>query len=289
MADLNYLRPSSIDQAIKDYLAAEGQAAYLAGGTDLVLKMKKGQAGPTTIVSLTGLPGLDRIEDRDGQIVLGGTVTLSQVLESDLVAAKLPVLSDAVGKMASVQIRNVATVSGNIANAAPSADTAPPLLALGTIVVLTGPGGRRQVPLNEFYVGPFATVMAEGEVITEFLIPDPGPRSGGAYAKLMRRAAMDLALLGVAVQLSLEDDGRTCRRAAIGLGVAAPTPIRCPQAEAVLTGQEVTEDLLRRAGEAAADEAQPRDSIRCEGWYRREMIRVFVRRMGLLALERAQG
>jgi carbon-monoxide dehydrogenase medium subunit len=145
------------------------------------------------------------------------------------------------------------------------------------------------VALAGFFTGPGRTSLAPGEILTEFVIPKPAGLAGGAYAKVSRRRAMDLALLGVAVQLELEEDGRTCRLARIGLGVAGPTPRRAPEAEGYLAGRPVTIESLTRAGQMAAAESACRDSLRGEAWYRREMIRVQVRRMGLLALERARG
>ncbi len=286
MDKFSYLRPTSIEEALEQYAQAEAGAAYLAGGTDLLLKYKKGQIDAGLIISLNGIPELDAIEDRGETVSIGGRVTLSQLAESSLVAQTFPVLHDAVTHMASVQIRNVATMAGNIVNAAPSADTAPPLLVLGAKLVLQGLTGRRQVELSEFYTGPFETIIQPGEILTEFILPKPKAPASGGYAKLTRRAAMDLALLGVAVQLEFEADSVTCRQAAIGLGVAAPTPIRAPRAEAFLTGRKIDEAALAEAGRIASQEASPRHSVRCEGWYRREMIKVYVKRMGLLALQR---
>ena len=189
--------------------------------------------------------------------------------------------------MASIQIRNTATMAGNIANAAPSADTAPPLLALGASVRLAGPAGEREVELNNFFLGPSRTVMEPGEILTGFILPLPSRPSGGGYAKVSRRKAMDLALLGVAVQIEFEQDRATCKKARIALGVAGPTPRRAPEAEEALQGRVVEAKNLKDACNLAASESACRTSLRGEAWYRREMIRVQVKRMALLARERA--
>lgn len=289
MAVYDYIRPTTIDEAWQTWQGAEGQAAYLAGGTDLLLKIRNDKLDPALVISLRDISELKAIEDRGAEVFIGSAVSLAEIEDSPLCQSLFPVLDDAVTNMASIQIRHVATMGGNIINAAPSADTAPPLLCLGAGVVIAGPDGGRQVPLKDFYLGPYTTVLTPGELVTGFALPKPAAPAGGGYAKLMRRRAMDLALLGVAVQIEFEADRQTCARARIGLGVAAPTPVRTPGAEEFLKGQEISAEVLTRAGEMAAEEASPRHSIRCEAWYRVEMIKVFVRRMGLKALERAAG
>jgi CO/xanthine dehydrogenase FAD-binding subunit len=289
MSRFQYVKVSSVDEGLDRYLKADGKAIYLAGGTDVLLKTKKKQIEPEMIISLNGIKELAHIEDIGDSIKIGSLVTLTEIARSELIRKHFPILVDAVTNMASRQIRNAATMAGNIANAAPSADTAPPALALGAKVDLHGQNGDRTVDLDKFYKGPYKTVMEKGDILTSFTLPKPSNPAGGGYAKLTRRAAMDLALLGVAVQLGFEDDGQTCKSVCIGLGVAAPTPIRAYEAEKFLQGKKIDQKLLDEAGNIAANEASPRDSIRCEAWYRVEMIKVFVRRMGLLSLERAKG
>jgi len=229
------------------------------------------------------------VREEGETVVIGGLARLEDILRAEAVAKRLPVLFDAVSQMASVQVRNVATLAGNIANAAPSADTAPPLLTLGAGLVLNGPEGERRLPIKDFFLGPGKTRTQPGEILTAFEIPVPPSPSGGAYAKISRRKAMDLALLGVAVQIELEEDVKTCRTARIALGVAAPTPMRALEAEAYLAGKTIGVESLTAAGELAVGQSACRSSLRCEAWYREEMIRVFVRRMGLAALQRAGG
>lgn len=288
MPGYTYLTPGTLAEATAAFYDAQGEAIYLAGGTDLMVNRRKGKLSPEVVISLNRLPGLGYIEERDGRIFIGGRITLEELNQSALIAARLPVLADATANMASVQIRNVATMAGNICNAAPSADTAPPLLALGADLVLVGLDGERVVGLEDFFIGPGLVDKDPGEILTGFVIDLPTGPHGGAYAKISRRKAMDLALVGIAVQLELESDKRTCRRARVALGVAGPTPRRAVEAEEHLNGKEINEQTLTEAGKLAAAESSCRDSLRGEAWYRREMIRVYVKRMGLKAMERAR-
>jgi carbon-monoxide dehydrogenase medium subunit len=188
-----------------------------------------------------------------------------------------------------VQIRNVATIGGNLVNAVPSADGAIPLITLDANVNMYGPKGRRSMELRRFFLGPGQCELEKGEILTEIVIPPLIARTGNAYIKHGRREAMELPMLGVGVLLSLEEDMMTCAKARICLGVAAPTPLRCMQAENYLVGKTIDENSLGEAGKMAGEESRVRDSIRGVAWYRREMVGVLVKRMGLKALQRAKG
>jgi len=198
-----------------------------------------------------------------------------------------PIIHDAVKNIGSVQIRNVATIGGNLVNAVPSADGAIPLIALDAKANIYGTKGQRSIELRRFFLGPGQCDLDEGEILTEIVIPPLAPCTGGAYIKHGRREAMELPMLGVGVLLSLEEDMATCAKARICLGVAAPTPFRALQAEKHLAGKAIDENNLSEAGRIAGQESKVRDSIRGVAWYRREMVGVLVKRMGLKALERA--
>ena len=198
-----------------------------------------------------------------------------------------PIIHDAVKNIGSVQIRNVATIGGNLVNAVPSADGAIPLIALDAKANIYGTKGQRSIELRRFFLGPGQCDLDEGEILTEIVIPPLTPRTGGAYIKHGRREAMELPMLGVGVLLSLEEDMATCAKARVCLGVAAPTPFRALEAEKYLAGKTVDENILSEAGRIAGQESKVRDSIRGVAWYRREMVGVLVKRMGLKALERA--
>ncbi len=287
MDSFTLLKPASLDQALDLFCQADGEAVYLAGGTDLLVRYRHGKISPKAVISLRSIPALGGIREEEGRVLIGAGTTLRELEKSPLIASRFPVLLDALSHMASIQIRNTATMAGNIANAAPSADTAPPLLALGASVRLAGPTGAREVKLNNFFLGPSRTVMEPGEILTGFILPLPSRPAGGGYAKVSRRKAMDLALLGVAVQIGFEEDRATCKEARIALGVAGPTPRRAPEAEEALQGRVVEAKNLKDACNLAASESACRTSLRGEAWYRREMIRVQVKRMALLARERA--
>ncbi len=288
MRTFEYLKPTSVEQALT-LLGEHGEKARLiAGGTDVMVLWKKKVFSADYLVSLRNIPELDFIE-YDGGLKIGSATTHRSLELSSDVRGHFPVITDAVTNLGSVQVRNSATIGGNICNAAPSADTAPPLLALDAEVHIKGVSGARMVPIAEFFHGPSRTVLEQGDIVTHFAIPEPLPNTGMAYTKHTRRKAMDLPILGTAVLLSFEEDMTTCAKARIAMGVAAPTPMRAKKAEEFLVGKAVDESVLREAGAIAAEEASPRNTIRGSAWYREEMIRVLVKRTGLTGIERAKG
>ncbi|MBC8417875.1 MAG: FAD binding domain-containing protein [Pseudomonadota bacterium] len=287
MNKFDYLKPTSVDEAISLFGKQTEAAKYIAGGTDVMVKIKDGKIKPGCLISLRHLQGLDHLTYEDGELRIGAMVTHRMLELSPVIRKEFPILTDAVENIGSVQVRNVATIGGNIVNAVPSADGAIPLITLGAEIRIRGPEGERAMPLEDLFVGPGETVLRPGEILSEFVIPRLPSRTGGAYCKHTRRAAMELPLLGVAVMVSLEDDMLTCTRARIGLGVLAPTPMRARNAEATMEGQALNDQTLKKAGEAAAAECKARDTIRCAAWYRRDMVKVLVPRMAKVAIQRA--
>jgi len=283
----DYLKPTSIDGAISLFAGHGEEAKYIAGGTDVMVKIKEGKITPRYLVSLRHIQGLDQITYREGELRIGAMATHRMLELSPVIRKEFPILLDAVENIGSVQIRNVATIGGNIVNAVPSADGAIPLITLGAEIRIRGPKGERTMALEDLFIGPGQTLLEPGEILMEFVIAKLPPRTGGAYRKHTRRAAMELPILGVAVLVSLEDDMKTCSQARIGLGVLAPTPIRARNAEAVLKGQELDDKILRKAGDVAGKECKARDSVRGEAWYRRDMVEVLVPRMARVAMQRA--
>jgi CO/xanthine dehydrogenase FAD-binding subunit len=309
MVRFDYLQPSTVDEAIS--LLHEQGTMLIAGGTDLMVGVKQHKISPKTLISLRGLKDLAYIKPYNGGVKIGSMTTHRTLELSLLIKEHLPALSDAVENLGSVQIRNVATIGGNICNAAPSADTAPPLLALGAKVRIKGPKGERIIPLEEFFVGPGKTTLDRDDILMEFIIPIPPAHASSAYWKHTRRRAMDLPILGVAVALSVDKDeapnlkkllknsapeeeilraldssALVSQEVRIALGVAAPTPMRATGAESVLRGNVLTAEKLEEAAKVASEEAQPRDSIRGEAWYRRDMIQVITKRLVITCLER---
>jgi len=289
MRKFTYLVPKTLDEAISLHQSYGERAKYIAGGTDVLVKIKEGKLAPDYLISLKHIIGQDRpfLNHETGELYVGAFVTHRMIETSLLVQAHYPILYDAVKNIGSIQIRNVATIGGNLVNAVPSADGAIPLITLDGKANIYGTKGQRSIALLRFFLGPGQCDLERGEILTEIVVPRLLPRTGSAYIKHGRREAMELPMLGVGVLLSLEDDMETCAKARISLGVAAPTPIRALQAEKHLVGKTITEEILAEAGKIAGEESKVRDSIRGVAWYRREMVAVLVKRMGMKALERA--
>jgi CO/xanthine dehydrogenase FAD-binding subunit len=287
MIEYDYIKPSTLNEVFTLLKEYGPKATLIAGGTDVMLNIRNREISPDILISLRGLNDLRYIRKNDGYHI-GALTTHRMIEQSDVVRTELSALHDAASQVGSVQIRNIATVGGNICNAAPSADTAGPLLVLDAAVVLEGPGGRRRVPIADFFTGPSTTVRKADEVLIEFHIPEQSGHFGSAYWKHARRKAMDLPLLGVAVGLTLSE-GEEVSGARIGLTVAAPVPIRAFKAEEFLRGKSWDREVLAEAGRIASSEASPRDSLRSTAWYRRDMIEVFVPRMTALAAERIRN
>ena len=214
-------------------------------------------------------------------------MTMGELEHSEIIRGKFCALWDAVNVMASPQIRNLATIGGNLCSALPSADTAPPLIAMGASVKLAGSKGKRTVLVEEFFKGPGESVLEHDEILAEILIPSPPENSGGSYFKLMRRSAMDLAIVGAAAFLRMDGNKGICKNACLALGTAAPTPIRAFKAEEVVAKKEINEDLAAEAGKVASQESRPRSSIRASKEYRMEMIVVLTKKAIIKAFERA--
>lgn len=288
MRTFEYLKPTSLKEAL-ELLERYGEKAKLvAGGTDVMVLWKKRVISPDYLISLRNVPELNFVT-YDGGLKIGAATPLRTVELSAKVREHFPAITDAVSNLGSVQVRNSGTIGGNLCNAAPSADSAPPMLVLGAQVAIAGPDGERAVPLTEFFRGPSKTVVGPREIATHFAIPEPLPRTASAYWKHTRRKAMDLPILGVACLISFHDDLTSCAAAAIALGVAAPTPMRARKAEAFLAGKVIDEATLDEAGAIAASEANPRTTIRGSEWYRLEIIRVLVKRTGMICRDRVKG
>lgn len=279
--------PESLQGAVRA-LQAPGAVA-LAGATDLIPAMRRGEARPRSLVNLKQIPGLSGIRRVRAGVRIGATTLVAELLESQLLADSFPVLVEVAHEFGSPLIRNLATVGGNLCNAAPSADLALPLLALDARAEIRGRRGARMLDLCEFFRGVNRTVLRRGEVLAAVIVPRPRARTGVAHAKLTVRQAMDLAVVGVAASLTLSPGGRVCRRVRLALGAVAPVPMRAREAEALLEGNAAGADLIEEAAAAAAAAARPVSDLRASRAYRREMIQVLARRVLREALRRAGG
>ncbi|MBI2913390.1 MAG: xanthine dehydrogenase family protein subunit M [Chloroflexi bacterium] len=290
MRKLEYFAPHSLQEAL-DLLRQRGDNGRpLAGGTDLVVQMKEGAAKfplPSYVISLRLVPELKGIEfSESAGLRIGSAVTMAELAESPVIRQRFPIIADGAGLVGSLQTMNMATVGGNLCNAAPSADTAPPLLACEAQAVVAGPAAQRTVPLDEFFLGPGQTALQPGELLVELRAPAPPPRTGGVYARQTPRKQMDIAVVGVGVLLTLSGD--RIERARIALGAVAPTPIRARQSEAMIEGQVASDELFARAAEAAAGECRPISDTRGSAEFRRHLVRVMTERMLREAAERAK-
>lgn len=249
----------------------------IAGGTDLLLQTKARLVKLSYVVDLSHLDELARLERRPGEgLWIGAMVRMRTIQQSSLFADAFRIIADGASLVGSIQIRNLATVGGNLCNAAPSADVAPPLLALNARAEILGPTGPRTVPLDQFFLGPRRTVLAPDELLLGIWVPEPARRTAGHYLRHTPRKEMDIAVVGVGSTVCL-DDGR-CVDARIALGAVAPTLIRAGRAEAVLRGQVLTPALIDQAARLAAEEAQPISDVRGTAEFRRHLVEVLTRR-----------
>ena len=273
MRELGYFAPTEIGEAV-NLLAEHGeQTAILAGGTDLVAALNYYEIKPGALLYIGGL-GLDYIKEEDGKLVIGAGTTAAQLIKSDLVAAKLGVLADAAKTHGSPAVRTTATVGGNLGTASPAGDLIPSLMIMDAEVVLVSAEGERAVPIKDFFTGPGETVRTAGELIVEVRVPLlPGK---AAFKKIGMRKAQQCSIASTAVRLEM--DGAVCKDARIVLGSMAPVPLRCTEAEAMITGKALDEALIAKCAEKAVSESTPIDDMRATAWYRTKAATALVAR-----------
>jgi carbon-monoxide dehydrogenase medium subunit len=274
--NFNYFAPKSLSEAY-DVLAKYPERCFLmAGGTDLMVQMKSKLIAPECVVDLRGL-GLNYIEAMEDGLAVGATTTLHDIESSPLIQEKCPVMAATCSEMACYSVRHLGTIGGNLCNASPSADTAPPLMVLGSTVKINGPDGERVVPVHDLFTGPRKTLLKKGEILTEIQIPHLPPHSAAVYLKYKRNEGMDLALVGVAVCLVTDSSGTKCQDIRIALGAVAPVPVRVSEAEKVLRGNGLEEDLFEAAAVKAREEAAPITDVRGSAAYRTALVQTLTR------------
>lgn len=278
-------RAADLDDLLTRLAGSAGTSRVLAGGTDLLLS-DPGD-GQVALIDLTRVESLGAIEESAGGVVIGAAVRLSAIVRSEVLAARFGALADAARLVAGPQIRNLATLAGNVCNASPSADTVPPLLVYDAIARLRSASGHRELPLQEFFTGPGKTVLEPGEILEALVLPWPADRQAASYTKVSPRRAMDLAVVGVAVGLA-DEAGRL--KARIALGAVAPTPIRATAAEELVEARGVVDaGVAAEAGALAEEAASPIDDVRGSARYRRAMVRRIVTRDLLEAARQLSG
>ena len=291
MFDFEYHSPGTMEEACLLLKKHDGQAQLLAGGTDLLPNIYNQKLAPEHVINIKRIPLLNDITfDESKGISLGTLVKFNEIIYSKTVQENFPVLVEVSKGIASHQIRNLATIGGNLCNAAPSADPAPILFALDSLLTITGPGGKaRSLPLEQFFTGPGKTALAPAEILTRIHIPPLKKRTGMVYIKYSTRRALEIAVVGVAALIRLEKDTDKCRAARIVISACAPTPLRVHKAEEILTGKKISDRDLEASSQAAGKAVKPITDVRAGDTYRREMVRVQCKRALKEALSRAQS
>ena len=277
-----YHSPESLDEALS-LLAELENATPVIGGTDLMIAMRNGVSIPDHIVDLNKISELNYVKAVDGIIMIGATVTHAEVANSPI-AAKIPSLVDSVSRIGSPQIRNRGTITGNICNASPAADSAPPLLVHMAEVEIQSLDGKRTIPIVDLFAGPKINSLQPGELLTEIRIPVPPAGSSSSFKRIGRRKAFTLSVVSSAAYIQME--GETCTDAKVAFGSVAITPIRVPEAESLLSGSKLDEETVKVASDAVYEAVKPITDVRGTAEYRKDMCPVLMRRAIKQCMER---
>ncbi len=287
LPQFEYHEPGTLSEACEFMAEFSGKAKALAGGTDLIVNMKKKLLRPEHLVCVDRVDEMKGIALSDGKIRIGAAEKVADIAASGDVARGLSALAVGANSLGSPLIRNLATIGGNLCSARPAADLPPSLIAYGATVTLRSKGGERTVAVEEMFTGPGETIMKPEELISEIVVPIPSGAYGAHYIKLGVRRVLEISIVNVAAFVRLDDDGSHIAEAKVVLGAVAPTPIRAPSAEEVVKGQQPDETLLAKAGEAAAMDAKPIDDFRASAEYRTDMVKVLTKRALRAAYEEA--
>jgi len=281
----DYLVPQTLAEAVSLLQQHQDGAKILAGGQSLIPAMRFRLAAPEILIDINRIEGLHYIREENGHLAIGALTREAELDESDLIKQKYRLLADTARVIADPLVRNMATVGGNLAHADPANDHPATMLAYGAELVAVGPEGERLISIDDFFIDLFESSLASNEILREIRIPTPGANSGGAYLKIERKVG-DYAVAAVAAQLTLEDD--VCTAARIGLTNVSPKPMRATGAEAALIGKALTEETIKAAGAAAAQECEPSSDLRGSEAYKRDLVRVITMRAIRTAAERAR-
>jgi carbon-monoxide dehydrogenase medium subunit len=274
MKGFDYIRPDSMDDAMAA-LRESDNPCLLAGGTDLLIGMKTNAVRPRCIVDLKGVPDIDRIEFNSG-FKIGALATTRDIEVSPLIREKIPALGEAAATLGSIQIRNRATVGGNLCHGSPAADMAAILLAMDGKVKIVSDDGEKTIGLEQFFTGPNRTAVGEHDILAQIIIPEKMEQFKGVYIKHGPRKAMDIGIVNIAIVLDADFKSGVCNQILIALGAVAPTPIRAKKAEALLNGNELKPALIDKAAAAAAGETNPITDFRASAGYRKDLVKNLV-------------
>ena len=286
LSHFEYRVPKTLEEAVELLESGGPDARLMAGGTDLLMKMKLGAIDPKLVISLKKIAGLDEISfsEKTG-LTIGATALLADVATHPDILKHYPAIAEAARGTANVQVRNMGTVVGNLCNASPAADNAPTLLAMGATVHVRGAGGKRDLPLDQFFKGPGRSALEGAEIVTAVSVPVPPPGAGAAYLSLSARGKLDCTAVGAAAFVTMKND--VCEDVRLFIAACGPTPLRTPGAEELLRGKTPTDDLLEMAGRQASGEALPITDLRASADYRTRIIAVLASRAIKAASKRA--
>ncbi|MBI2351876.1 MAG: xanthine dehydrogenase family protein subunit M [Deltaproteobacteria bacterium] len=288
MKGIDYFAPPRLEEAVSLLRRYGRKAALMAGGTDFLLRLERGLVAPSVIVDLKKIRDLRGIKSNRAGLKIGAATLMDEIASSRLIQTRYGILAKGAAAVGSIQTQNRATLGGNLCNASPAADTASPLIALGGRARIAGAKRVREVPLEEFFLGPGKSCLQPNELLKEIFVPSPVQRSAGSFHRCTR-TAMDIALVNCAVFLSLASKGGVVQDIRIALGAVAPTPVRIQAAEDVLRGKNPDEKAIKEAADCAAAGVRPIDDVRSSASYRRAMVRVLTKRAIEEALREAGG
>lgn len=282
-----YFQPKSVKECLALLKEYGADAKVLAGGTDLVPRLKNGQLHPVAVIGLMDIPEIDAIDVTDKGLTLGTLANLRKISLDQRLEKDYKVIMEACGHVSSMQVRNIATIGGNACNASPSADAIHGLLLYDAVANIASEDSMREVPLHEFFKGPGKTVLGTGDLLLSFSVPAPKAHTGASYQKYAIRGDSDISIVGAGARLTLDSDGAVAE-ARISLASVAPTPLRMFEAENMLVGSKLDAEGIEKAAEICSNQVSPITDQRATREYRIEMVRVWVRHALEQALERAK-
>ena len=288
MKDFQYLAPHKLDEAAILMAEHAGSAQLLAGGTDLLIFMRDGRKSPDVIIDAKKIPELTRVQLDADQLTIGAAVSCRTIWEHPEIAERFPALTDAATLIGGIQIQGRATFGGNLCNAAPSADTVPPVIVYGAIAHIISARGERDVPVEEICTGPGRTSLAPDEILVSLSIPAPPANSGAAFLRFIPRNEMDIAVANAAARVDLDDSGATFKTARIAIGAVAPTPLFVEAAGAALSGKPVNDASISDAAKIARDASTPINDMRGTIEHRKQLVEVLTTRALRSAIARAR-
>ena len=288
MSELRYEAPKTLEAAVALLAGAQGLTKVLAGGSDLLVQMRAGRVEPALVIDIKGIPEMTTITAENGGFRVGAAVPCMEIVEHKAFAKTWPGLTEAIALIGSIQVKGRASVGGNLCNASPAADSVPALIAAGAMASIAGPKGKREARVEDIATGPGKTSLAKGEIVTSFFLAKRPPHAADAYLRFTPRTEMDIAVVGAAVNLTLDAKG-VCTDARVSLGAVAATALLVAEAAAALIGSSVDDAALARLEAAASAAAKPIDDKRGTKEYRIKVVGVMARRAATIARDRAKG